>query len=941
MWHLHWINNTVLRSSLAVVLVMVSSIALAQRFAGNPASLKWKQVDRPGAQLIFPQQQQKNISPILARLAQADAMQVGRLGSETKKIPIVLQPFPLISNAYVGLGPWRSEFYMFAPQNALELGSTAWTDNLAVHEYRHAHQFSNFKKGISRLGYWVAGEQGQALLNSAAVPDWFFEGDAVYHETRLLSQGRGRLPMFFDAYHSLWRDNRTYRFQKLRNGSLKHFVPNHYQLGYMLVAYGNAKYGSDFWKDVTSDAVRYKGLFYPFQRAVKTHSGLKYTTFVNNALNEFKQTMGNSLDAHRPLQVKTSRVTTDYQYPVFVDQDSILVLKKPYNQIPHWVILHGGTSKRIATKEIGYEDYFTYKRGFIAYTRTTFDPRWAWREYSEIVLKNIFDHSRQIIVKKGRYFSPDLSSNADRVVAVQVNPEGRCELHVIDRESEKIMFRLTDRTDEYLSYPVFSKDDDCIFYISRRPDGKSSIYSWNFTTHEIKPILSSVEAPIAFLRQKENELIFTLTQHQRNELWSIHAQTGTTTRIASGVTGAYAGDLHVASRRFVFSRPTAKGEAVYMANGGMDRIQQFPAAVHMVHPVQAEEQNALRGGDTDSVSADKYSKFAHPINIHSWRPFYEQPEWSFSLYGENVLNTTQTTLEYVYNENERSHKVGASLLYGGLHPWITATTNYTMDRSFQDSSRSLRWNEWNGALGVFFPFNFSSGLVYKRIELFSRINASSVQYEASSIPKPENRFLPSIQNQLVWSVQSQQAIQHIFPRFAWTVRLQHRFTTGPKRAGQLFAGTSVYLPGAFKTHSFVANLSFQGRDTLRQYLFSNIFPSARGYQAIDFPRMWRYSFNYHLPLVYPDWGFANVVYFLRVRGNLFYDQSNLKSLRTGRITQLSSTGVELYFDTRWWNQQKVTFGVRYSRLLDADKFIQPPNPNTWQFIMPVDLFPNR
>jgi hypothetical protein len=29
--------------------------------------------------------------------------------------------------------------------------------------------------------------------------------------------------------------------------------------------------------------------------------------------------------------------------------------------------------------------------------------------------------------------------------------------------------------------------------------------------------------------------------------------------------------------------------------------------------------------------------------------------------------------------------------------------------------------------------------------------------------------------------------------------------------------------------------------------------------------------NYHLPLLYPDWGFGNIVYFLRVRGNAFYD----------------------------------------------------------------------
>jgi hypothetical protein len=115
---------------------------------------------------------------------------------------------------------------------------------------------------------------------------------------------------------------------------------------------------------------------------------------------------------------------------------------------------------------------------------------------------------------------------------------------------------------------------------------------------------------------------------------------------------------------------------------------------------------------------------------------------------------------------------------------------------------------------------------------------------------------------------------------------------------------------------------------------------ARGYDAIDYPRMWRTSFNYHMPLLYPDLGIGNIVYFLRVRSNFFYDDMHLKSLRTGKIINLRSAGTEVYFDTKWWNQQNVTFGLRYSRLLDTKLFIKPPNPNSWEFIMPINLLSN-
>jgi hypothetical protein len=133
--------------------------------------------------------------------------------------------------------------------------------------------------------------------------------------------------------------------------------------------------------------------------------------------------------------------------------------------------------------------------------------------------------------------------------------------------------------------------------------------------------------------------------------------------------------------------------------------------------------------------------------------------------------------------------------------------------------------------------------------------------------------------------------------------------------------------------------AYQSRDTARQYLFSNSFPLSRGYPDANFPRMWKWSVNYHLPIVLPDWGFAQLVYFMRVRANLFYDQSYLKSLRTGVTNGLASAGMEIYFDTKWWNQQPVSFGFRYSRLLDTDAYASPPNANQFEFVLPVNLIP--
>ncbi|RYY13622.1 MAG: hypothetical protein EOO04_31585, partial [Chitinophagaceae bacterium] len=147
-----------------------------------------------------------------------------------------------------------------------------------------------------------------------------------------------------------------------------------------------------------------------------------------------------------------------------------------------------------------------------------------------------------------------------------------------------------------------------------------------------------------------------------------------------------------------------------------------------------------------------------------------------------------------------------------------------------------------------------------------------------------------------------------------------------------------YLPGVAKTHSLVLNTAFQARDTLRKAGFSNSFPFSRGYIAENYHHMFKLGVNYHLPLVYPDFGIASIVYFQRIRANLFYDFTRINDFASnGRFVagNFRSVGAELFFDTKWWNQQPASFGIRYSHLLDAEN--QNASPHQWGFILPLDL----
>jgi hypothetical protein len=136
----------------------------------------------------------------------------------------------------------------------------------------------------------------------------------------------------------------------------------------------------------------------------------------------------------------------------------------------------------------------------------------------------------------------------------------------------------------------------------------------------------------------------------------------------------------------------------------------------------------------------------------------------------------------------------------------------------------------------------------------------------------------------------------------------------------------------------VVSGSFQETDTLYA-LFGNRIAYARGYNEAYFARMWRTSFNYHFPLVYPDWGFANILYIKRIRGNGFYDFMKVYSTDKKNTANQASVGGEIYFDTKWWNQYELTFGFRVSHLIDRDFFSGRTGDTVFEFIMPVSIFP--
>lgn len=924
-----------------LVALFICSHATAQSFGGNPAAVKWQQVNTDTVRVIFPkgwEQQAQRITQVVHRLQR---QQASNLGTDFRKVNIVLQNQTVFSNAYVGLAPFRSEFYTTAPQNAFTLGAANWLDNLAVHEYRHVQQYNNFNKGLSRLATWLLGEQGQALANALSVPDWFFEGDAVFNETRYTGQGRGRLPLFLSSYQSLLLANRQYDFMKLRNGSLRDYVPNHYELGYLLVAYGRKQYGDDIWRKITDDAARFRSLFYPFQGAVKKHTGIPYTQFVENALQYYRkqwQTPGS--DQVNWLTPAVPNEVANYQYPQSAADGTVIVLKTGNRSIPaFYTVTADGKEKRIAVKDISADTYFTYRNGKIVYAAYQPDARYGNREYQSIRELDVLTGKEEILIRRSRYFSPAQSNDGKRLLAVELDVTGNSKLVHMDTEGN-LLDSFT-QPGIVFSTPRFSADDRFFYVAERNQAGEMSLVKYGSGKSRSDTLMAPANRLIGYLTVQSDTVLFTTTYQGRDELWAFvdGKEKRGPYRLASYATGLYQGVLR-ADGNLISAAFTAEGYRLGLFRPRWERVEWRDELTerYLSGLYSDSDRTMLSSLSAGTFPVNKYPKSTRLLNLHSFRPFYEQPEYSLTLYGENVLNTLQSEIAYTYNENEGSHKLGYNGAYGGsfLQP-VFGLSNTWQRSGTLNKDTVLNWNELVGYAGLRLPLNLTGGKQYRNLTLTATYHLEKVNWTGLARKLLNDRSFPYLQTRIAYSGQIQKTAQQIYPHLGQSLVLQYRNLVNNYSAYQFLATGSLFLPGISNDHSLVVTAAFHSRDTLQQYLFANNFPFARGYSAVDFPRMWKIGFNYHFTWAYPDKGFGNLVYLLRVRSNLFFDYGIGRSLRLATNYPFQTLGTELFFDTRWWNQQPVTFGIRYSRLLN-NEFRGITRPNVWELVLPVNLF---
>ncbi|MEP7321662.1 MAG: hypothetical protein ABI761_07070 [Saprospiraceae bacterium] len=887
-----------------------------QDFSGHPPGLHWQKLKTRQGSIFYPKSIESKALQV-ARIVQQFYDTDSTLGDRRFKINMVLQNQTIASNGYVNIGPFLSEFYLTPPHDPYILGSIDWTQALSTHEYRHVIQAMNSRVGINNFIYHLLGEEAWGASYGLSVPNWFDEGDAVNSETIHSNAGRGRMPSFVAKYRALNQSKVSLKYDKARNGSYKDLIPNHYVFGYSMVHYVNEHFGLGQWNSIFNEAVKYKGLFFSFNKALKKHTGLSVSQLYDVSTGELKA------ESHDPelsdsivLKNNQENVIKNFISPQLLKDGSMVYLETASDHLPF--LYHqfpDGTRKKLTALGISTDEDFTFKEPLICWSEITKDLRWDNKDYSDIFYFNLKNNIVHQVTHHQKYFRPSMSSDLTKIVCMEYTPEGNAFL-VILNSAGKVLQKIETDQGWLPTYPIFEQGDTSILTILRG-NSNSSIRRYFLNGRSYKTLLSPERTLMSNLFASNDTIYFSSDLSGRDNLYALSLKSSKLFQIT---------DNSVGIQRFYL-----KGDALwynYQTARGIE-IRKKKRKDLIFKPVflqkRAPELIATPEARTDILEDSFITKSANllnnPFKIYSWSVRPDEGGNTFRILGRNVLNTLTGTAAYSYQLDEKSHTISNSISLGSWYPVFTSTIAHTFNRHITKPNTpgvdSIRWNETGYRLSASIPWQYyyhnqiirfqpviSFGLYKPDYILSERKNYSSTQF---------------IRSGFSFSSQSRQALQHVSSRFAQNILVQWNQSINNTASGTDLI-TSFHFPGLLNNHVIELNLDIHSQELADPYRFPNPTNFISGYTSFSSDRSTWARLAYHFTLLYPDIGLPGIFFLKRIRTRVFGESMTNVLIRkpTDLTVKYHTIGSELIFDMNAVNTLPVSFGVRFSHLLDTD-----------------------
>ncbi len=946
------IKNMKLKSLFTIALSLLFYTFLnAQSLGGHPSDVKWQQIDTKNVRVIFPKGLEKKAFRIADIINYVNKNNTYSVGEKSKKLELVLQTNQVISNGFVALAPYRSEFFGTGLQDNSLLGSLDWLDVLSLHEYRHALQYVNGDRGFTKFLHILQGQAGWALGINLAVPSWYFEGDAVVAETVLSKSGRGRTPSFFKSLRANLLNNKDYSYMTSRNGSLKHMLPDHYKMGYTINNYMRNTYGMSVCKDILADAGRFRSVFYPFSGAMKRHTGKRVGKMYKSAYAQLKKQWEDELKniqliPTKNITKKPKNTVTNYAFPQILNDGSIVAIKDSYKEIKHLVHIKNGEETQLCTYGMSPIPFLSAQNGKLAWVELQKDPRRANRNYTRVVSFDMNSLEKKYITSKSKYFSPEFSSKGDKIIVVKADENIQNSLVIINANNGEVISELPNPKNDFLSFPKWANNDKDIVFLAKR-NSQLALMKYDLDTKTTQQLTDWTAHTIGSFDVVGNTVYFASSYSGIDNIYSVNTNGDKKiTKISSVRIGAYEPVVSKNQKELVMVEFSDMGSlltkmdlASTQTEKGFTYVEPIKMGRYNIK-TNEHEQNIFNKIENKTYKVKPYKGFFKGIKLHSWTLGATENNPSLSLSFDNILTDFKANIGAVYNKNEKKVNYFGDIIYSkyfvemGLHAQINnRSVNYF---NVSDLLGATTFSEKNYGASASVPLNWNKGsfLFGFKPKVAYTFYKTDTDNTLLNLPMTKKSLsFGSISSEVSFSAQQMKAVQNIQPRWGVVLNAQHQKSLKESvTAERINTAGTVFLPALMKNHGIKIDANWQKELTTNNFKFVDDFNYARGYDQMPSDEVFKLGLNYALPLFYPDWGFAGITYFKRVRTNLFYDMSKIKY--NNITTDQNSYGVELFFDNTLLNMIPFTFGVRQSFLMNKD-IINPDRKNKFELVFKI------
>jgi hypothetical protein len=892
------------------ILIFFSTSINAQFFetGQDPSSIKWRQINTQFFKLVYDSSFETQAQHFASILEYCDTLSGMTLSQKPEKISILIHNHSALSNGLVVWAPKRMEIYPVSPQ---DIYPQDWFDQLGLHENRHVSQISRTRRGLTSALNFVFGQQAQGIVITY-MHSWFLEGDAVTTETALSSSGRGREPSFEMETRAYMMDtHKPYSFKKAVMGSFRDEVPDPYQLGYLMVAYNRAKYGTKIWENVLDYAGRNPFTLFPFYFSLKKTTGLSRTKLYEKTFRDLDSAWSHNSkeliysDIHT-INIRTSNVYTSYRNPCFYNDSEIIAEKSGIDDVKKFVKINTYTKKEkvIFVPGIISSDNLSLAGKYLVWAEIVPDLRWENESYSVIRRLDLISGKSKYLTGKTKYFAPVISPDGLLIAAVETNIKGQNSIVLISSDKGEEINKFPTPGNCAVQLPSWDDSSRFLVMTAVNHKGKGLLMldtKTGFWQTFLEPSYTNISQP----RFLNNYIVYQSGYSGIENLYVIHRTNRKIFQITSVHYGAFDPNIKANRQNIVFSNYTSHGYDVALLS--FDSAKWIPK--ENIKDISLDLSGKISSQETEKFDPGKirnkayvskpYSKFSNLFYVHSWMPFYTDLTITRSIYSAVWPGYM------LFSQNLQ----GTLIAYGGqaiVNNKVYSNLSFSYKAMFPVFQVSV--SDYNGlgfTSAAYIPFNLSRGKYmqsflpaiiyslerYSYVDPVSHLRKSNLSRFAYSIAI--NRFYNSTQ-------------KDIFPKFGESISA---YFSNPLASQTDVSGnywniiSNIYFPGLFNHNGIKLSFAIE-KQTIKKFILASSLLPNRGFNNVwnvdtnKFSSLTTLSFDYAFPVLFPDLQILKIIYLKRVNADLYIENTNGKLIKANSnlMSNFTSTGIEITGD---------------------------------------------